>query len=66
MKNLCSWRMTRWLFICCFLLLVDVGLMAQSLREVHGKVVDAVSKEPLIGVSIAEKGGTGGSITQST
>lgn len=63
MKNLCSWRMTRWLFICCFLLLVDVGLMAQSLREVHGKVVDAVSKEPLIGVSISEKGGTGGSIT---
>ena len=45
-----------------FLLLFDVGVYAQGTITIQGTVTDQ-SKEPLIGVSISEKGTTNGAIT---
>lgn len=54
------WK-TRLLF-CCLLILSDVGLYAQT-GTIQGHVLDAATQEPLIGVSVHEKGGTNGTIT---
>lgn len=49
--------------LCCCLFLSDVGLHAQNTLTLTGQVVDATTKEPLIGVTIQEKGTTNGGIT---
>ena len=63
MKNVGFRQATRWLLACCILFLTDVGAMAQGTREVRGTVLDANTNEPLIGVSVVEKGSTNGNIT---
>lgn len=45
------------LAICCMLLFFNVSVLAQNSISVKGQVVDAESEEPLIGVSIQERGG---------
>lgn len=50
------------LLISCLLFLTDVGIVAQN-NAYSGKVVDATTNEPLIGVSILEKGTGNGVIT---
>ncbi len=46
------------------LLLVDVGLFAQTNRlTVNGRVLDAQTREPLIGVTVMEKGSENASVT---
>lgn len=44
------------LAICCMLLFFNVSVLAQNSISVKGQVVDAESEEPLIGVSIQERG----------
>ena len=51
------------LSLCCVFLLYSVGLSAQSSVTVQGQILDATSQEPLIGVSVVEKGTTNGTIT---
>mgnify|MGYP002533945014 FL=1 len=63
MKNVQFQKAARWFLACCILFLTDVGVCAQNQREVRGQVVDAASNEPLIGVSVLEKGTTNGNIT---
>ena len=50
------------LLVCCMLFLCNTGIIAQS-TPYKGKVIDATTNEPLIGVSILEKGTTNGVIT---
>ena len=61
-KN-CSWEGWRLFFCCCFLLLWDIGVYAQQTSQLKGQVIDAANNEPLIGVSIQEKGTTNGVVT---
>ena len=61
-KN-CSWEWWRLFFCCCFLLLWDIGVYAQQTSQLKGQVIDAANNEPLIGVSIQEKGTTNGVVT---
>lgn len=51
------------LLFCCTLFLYSVGLSAQNSVTVQGQILDATSQEPLIGVSVVEKGTTNGTIT---
>ena len=53
----------RLLMVGCMLLLMDVGVFAQGSLSIKGKVLDASTREPMIGVSILEKGTTNGVIT---
>lgn len=50
-------------FIGCILLLSNVDLFAQNAVDIRGQVLDATNEEPLIGVSVVEKGTTNGAIT---
>lgn len=58
-----SWKLVQLLSFCCCLFLSDVGLYAQNALTLTGQVVDATTKDPLIGVTIQEKGTTNGGIT---
>lgn len=49
--------------ICCMLFLSLPGIHAQSQVTAKGQVIDASTNEPLIGVSVVEKGSTNGVIT---
>lgn len=49
--------------LCCIFFLYSVGLSAQNSVTVQGQILDATSREPLIGVSVLEKGTTNGTIT---
>ena len=51
------------LAICCMLLFFNVSVLAQNSISVKGQVVDAESEEPLIGVSIQERGGKNGVVS---
>lgn len=51
------------LSVCCMLFLSSLGASAQNSILIKGQVVDDVTDEPLIGVSVAEKGTTNGIIT---
>lgn len=51
------------LAICCMLLFFNVSALAQNSISVKGQVVDAESEEPLIGVSIQERGGKNGVVS---
>ena len=62
-KNLVSRKVMRWLLAGFILLLADVGASAQNPMEIRGQILDAVSNEPLIGVSIQEKGSPNGIIS---
>ena len=53
----------RLMLIGCIMFLLDVGLFAQSSQTFRGKVLDASTREPLIGVSVLEKGTTNGVVT---
>jgi len=48
---------------CSFLFIFDVGLSAQNYIDIRGSVLDANTKDPLIGVSIVEKGTSNGAVT---
>lgn len=50
------------LLVGCMLFLNNIGIVAQN-TPYKGKVIDATSNEPLIGVSILEKGTSNGVIT---
>lgn len=50
------------LLVCCMLFLTNVGIVAQN-TSYKGKVIDATTSEPLIGVSIQDKGTGNGVIT---
>lgn len=63
MENEKSQKVMKWLLACFILFLADVGASAQNLREIQGKVLDATFDEPLIGVSILEKGSINGVIS---
>ncbi|NDV57994.1 TonB-dependent receptor [Bacteroides sp. 519] len=58
-----SGRIIQLLSICCMFFLSITRISAQSTVEVHGQILDATMQEPLIGVSIVEKGTTNGTIT---
>lgn len=51
------------LSVCCMLFLSSLGASAQNSILIKGQVVDDITDEPLIGVSVAEKGTTNGIIT---
>lgn len=58
-----SWGVWR-IFICCGLLfLLDIGIYAQHSQTLKGKVIDTTTSDPLIGVSILEKGTSNGVVT---
>ena len=48
-------KLVQLLFFCC-MLLTSLGTFAQSSITIKGQVVDETTSEPLIGVSILEKG----------
>lgn len=50
------------LITCCMLFCWSTSIYAQT-QPIRGQVLDAVNNEPLIGVSVIEKGTTNGSIT---
>lgn len=56
-------RMKRLMLISCMILMCDVGAFAQSIQNVKGTVLDASTQEPLIGVTVREKGTTNGAVT---
>ncbi|KAA6343138.1 TonB-dependent receptor SusC [termite gut metagenome] len=63
-RKLLVWEVVmRQIAICCLLFLPSLNLFAQNSANIQGQVVDAVTKEPLIGVSILEKETTNGTIT---
>ena len=51
------------LFLGCLLVLLSAGAYAQATLTVRGSVLDAVTREPMIGVSVMEKGTSNGAIT---
>lgn len=57
------WKALQLLSVCCMFLLVSAGLKAQSQIEIKGRVLEASTQEPLIGVSVQEKGTSNGTIT---
>ena len=61
-QKIFSWKLMRLLSVCCLLLLSSAGAFAQS-NPITATVVDAATNEPLIGVSIQEKGTSNGIIT---
>ena len=62
-KKIFSWKLMQLLSLCCMLFLSNSGAFAQNSITIKGQVVDAVTNESLIGVSIQEKGTTNGAIT---
>lgn len=62
-KKLFSKKAIRLLSLCCIFFLSIMGLSAQNSTTIQGQVLDAAYQEPLIGVSIMEKGTTNGTIT---
>ncbi len=63
-KKIFPWKLVQQLLsVCCMLFLPALGVLAQSNFTIKGQVVDAGNEEPLIGVSIQEKGTTNGVIT---
>ena len=61
-KKIHSWKWMQFC-LCCCMLLFSVTQVAAQQQSVKGKVIDAANGEPLIGVSIQEKGTTTGVIT---
>ena len=55
--------MKRLMLISCMILMCDVGAFAQSIQNVKGTVLDASTQEPMIGVTVREKGTTNGAVT---
>ena len=53
----------RLMVVGCMYFLLDVGLFAQSSQTLRGKVLDSSTREPLIGVSVLEKGTSNGVVT---
>ena len=53
----------RSLFVGCLSTLLSVGAWAQSSQTIKGTVLDANTREPMIGVSVLEKGTSNGVIT---
>lgn len=62
-KKIFSWKLMQLLSVCCMLFLSSLGASAQNSILIKGQVVDDITDEPLIGVSVAEKGTTNGIIT---
>ena len=63
-KSTLSLGTLRLWMIVCLMFLVDVGLFAQtSGLTVKGRVLDSQSREPLIGVTVMEKGTNNASVT---
>ena len=62
-KKINSSGMWRIFISCCLLFLLDIGIYAQHSQTSKGKVIDATTNEPLIGVSILEKGTGNGVVT---
>ena len=62
-KNYYPQKVIQLLFYCCIFLLSAAGLSAQNSKTIQGQVLDATTQEPLIGVSILEKGTSNGVIT---
>ncbi|MBR5716569.1 MAG: TonB-dependent receptor [Bacteroidales bacterium] len=58
-----SMEFLRLMVIGCLFFLLDVGLFAQSSQLLRGKVLDASTREPLIGVSVLEKGTSNGVVS---
>ena len=56
------WKLMQLCTFCCIFLFSVTQITAQQ-RSIKGKVIDAANGEPLIGVSIQEKGTTNGVIT---
>lgn len=61
-KHLFSRKLMQLMMLCC-MCFISFGTFAQNGITIRGQVVDAKSNEPLIGVSIQEKGTTNGIIT---
>lgn len=61
-RKTCQRSFISLLLVGCMLFLNNIGIVAQN-TPYKGKVVDATSNEPLIGVSILEKGTSNGVIT---
>ncbi|PXV63039.1 TonB-linked SusC/RagA family outer membrane protein [Dysgonomonas alginatilytica] len=61
-KNLLR-RLKKNYFLVFLLLLFDVSLYSQNPITVHGRVIDDTMKEPLIGLTVHEKGTTNGTLT---
>lgn len=61
-KKFHSWKLMQ-LCLCCCMLLFSVARVSAQQQSVKGRVIDATNGEPLIGVSIQEKGTTTGVIT---
>ena len=49
--------------ISCMLFLLDVGIKAQGSQTIRGTVIDASTREPMIGVSVMEQGTRNGAVT---
>ena len=62
MRKKNSWKLMQ-LFLCSCMFLFSVTQAVAQGQSVKGRVIDAASEEPLIGVSIQEKGTTNGVIT---
>lgn len=58
-----SWEITRLMIVGCLFFLFDVGAFAQGSRSISGTVLDASTNEPMIGVSVIEKGTSNGTVT---
>ena len=58
-----SWKITRLMLVGCLFFLFDVGAFAQGTRTISGTVLDAGTNEPMIGVSVVEKGTSNGTVT---
>lgn len=61
-RKTCQRSLLSLLLVGCMLFLCNIGTIAQN-TSYKGKVIDAVNNEPLIGVSILEKGTPNGVIT---
>ncbi len=62
-RKLLSWKTLRLIGLCCILLSTGTLSNAQNSITIQGQVVDALTQEPLIGVSVVEKGSGNGTIT---
>ncbi|MDR1091448.1 MAG: carboxypeptidase-like regulatory domain-containing protein, partial [Prevotella sp.] len=62
-RNLFRRRIVHSLLVCLALLCFDIGLYAQNELTIEGVVTDKDTKEPLIGVTVSEKGTPNGTMT---
>lgn len=62
-RKIAFWKIVQLLSLCCMLFLFGLGAFAQTGKTIKGEVLDAQTNEPLIGVSILEKGTANGTIT---